>query len=1024
VKTNKSRIFMVLPVIALLVLALLAIQLSAQDGVVVPDIGFEIEGNIALDYGGDYYDWETVDFPPGVFIPDPNSKAETDPTTLRPDSKFDKPETWSVVPGVVGPGQNELTNILAWAILPGDLGSEQPEDFWLVLGMERTKQEGTFDLDFEFNQIAWDGSSGGPTRTPGDLVVGFELKGNPTDKQKDLQVLIVQYLPGAQPSLCAVTPGVGNEPALVDVGTDPCPPYGDSGFYYRFLADGIILADSGLGQATMNEEPFSVPEWWPSTDALGEPRSIIGPFQFAEAAINLTDLGVLADCSTFSTVHAKSRASLEVEADLKDIAGPVPLEVNCRIDGYKFLDLDASGVWDQPDEPPLEGWEITLSNGSVTFTDEEGYYAFEDLEDGFYEVREVCPENENWLQSAPGLTDFDTCGNEVHTAELNINNREVAGLNFGNANPQLDLVKACTSDVFLCDDIPYTITVTNTGNVPLQDILVEDPLLTLSEMLDLAPGESQTFFRTFNPCGSSPNPDGGPYHVFLPLIMRGTGGGTSGVRNQVLDGTVTNTSTATAEFAQLVFEVSDDCVTTIHELEVSKDVQSSFERTYQWTIDKTVDDPGPITLLPGDSITRQYTVTIDLDNPPYVDSPLIVEGTITINNPAPMDAELASVSDRVSPDILAEVDCPSLTVPAGDSLICTYGPTELPDSSNRINTATATLINNNGGTTDFSGSANVDVSQASMEEIDEEVQVFDDFWALPPDDLGTVRYDEVPVTFTYARAISAPGSICQLFEVPNVASLVTNDTGTEITDDAAVEILELCTISSAYEDLAFGTPGFDWDYNDWVATIDISPTFSSASEGGELLSMKLIVNPEAHGAAYNHEFWLLIPADAFACTGDYTRTLFDENGNALDEDTGIFNPSADHDFPVIPSTHDAFPLGVTNTNERFPYIPPVRTALVSIAFDNPCPFELGELDLGLLVHGEGLFFSTHLNVLNTGEDISPGDSRTLFVPVDWKWPEEEIAIWLAYPDVIPGAPPIFPIAWWQNYTDLVYNGKP
>jgi hypothetical protein len=105
----------------------------------------------------------------------------------------------------------------------------------------------------------------------------------------------------------------------------------------------------------------------------------------------------------------------------------------------------------------------------------------------------------------------------------------------------------------------------------------------------------------------------------------------------------------------------------------------------------------------------------------------------------------------------------------------------------------------------------------------------------------------------------------------------------------------------------------------------------------------------------------------------------------------------------------------------------VRTASVSIAFDNPCPFELGELDLGELVHGKGLFFSTHLKVFNTGEDIGPGDSRTLFVPVDWKWPEEEIAIWFAYPDVIPGAPPSFPIVpipWWENYTDLVYNGKP
>jgi len=190
-RVRERHPLVLLPVFLALVLALLAIPLSAQNQPVVPDIGFEIEGNAALDQGGDF-DWETVDRPPGVLVQDPNSKGETDPSTFRPNSKFDSPENWSIVPAQVGPGQNELTNVLSWAILPGELEGDRPDDFWLVLAMERTKQEGTFDLDFEFNQVHWDGSSGGPNRTAGDLVVGFELKGNPTDKEKDLQVLILQ----------------------------------------------------------------------------------------------------------------------------------------------------------------------------------------------------------------------------------------------------------------------------------------------------------------------------------------------------------------------------------------------------------------------------------------------------------------------------------------------------------------------------------------------------------------------------------------------------------------------------------------------------------------------------------------------------------------------------------------------------------------------------------------------------------------------------------------------------------------
>ena len=448
-KRRKSKPLFVWFVVVALMLTLLVAQMSAQGSPVVPDIGFEIEGNTALDRGGDY-DWETVDRPPGVLIQDPNSKATTDPTHFRPNSKFDAPENWSVVPGQVGPGRNELTNILAWVIAPGDLGDGRPDDLWLVLGMERTKKEGTFDLDFEFNQEPWDGSSGGPTRTPGDLVVGFELKGNPTDRQQDLQVLIAQfYEPGEGPSLCKVTPGTGNEPALVEVGDEPCPPYGDSGWYYRVLSDGAVLSESGLGQATMNEEPFPAP--WDSTDSQGNPRTEIGPFQFAEAALNLTELGIEATCSTFSTVHAKSRSSLEVESDLKDLAGPLPLEIMCRLDGHKFLDVNGNGSWDKPDEPPLEGWEITLSDGSVTLTDADGYYAFEGLKDDTYTVQEVCPDS--WVQSAPDFTDFDTCGDEVHTVEINLQNREENDLDFGNGRPDLDLTKVCPADVFVGDDI-------------------------------------------------------------------------------------------------------------------------------------------------------------------------------------------------------------------------------------------------------------------------------------------------------------------------------------------------------------------------------------------------------------------------------------------------------------------------------------------------------------------------------------------------------------------------------------------
>ena len=258
-----------------------------------------------------------------IRIPDPNSMITTDPTTFKPNSKFDDPAGWSIMPGKVGPGQSELVNFLVWGIQPGDLGGGRPNDYWLVLGMERIKTPGFFELDFEYNQAGWDGSSGGLTRTPGDVLVGFELRGKPTSKRAENKVLLLQYWPGAQPSLCSTTPGPGGEPELVEVGTDPCPLYSDSGWYYRLLADDALSAESGLVQATMNKEPFSPP--WPSIDGNGQPCDVIGPYQFAEAAINLTALGIEPDCSDPGSVHAKTRSAPHVCSDLKDLVGPVEL---------------------------------------------------------------------------------------------------------------------------------------------------------------------------------------------------------------------------------------------------------------------------------------------------------------------------------------------------------------------------------------------------------------------------------------------------------------------------------------------------------------------------------------------------------------------------------------------------------------------------------------------------------------------------------------------------------------------------
>lgn len=403
---------------SILLLSLFVSQAAAQEYA-----GFEIDGNTASQ---GYADWQTVilggapdwNAGPGILIKDGNSGPKStlpEENIFAKGGKFGDPAGWTIEPGN-SPAQNDLTNVEVYATKDSSTG-----DSWLFMGMERIKKQGTFDLDFEYNKIPWDGNSGTLVRTQGDLVVGFELSGNPTGPD-DLEVLIAIYEPD--------NPTCTGYEAV----------YG-AGFCEEFRGPAGSLG--AYGAATMNEVSFPAPPWG-SVDSAGRPVSEIQPFFFAEAAINLTELGINLGCPGFGSVHAKSRSSLEVTADLKDLAGPRAFTVSCYIDGYKFHDLNADGVWqlgadgepntgDTGEEPTLSGWTIDLygTAGLVasTTTDANGYFRFDGLSDDTYTVQEECPAG--WYQSYPGPNPASACGDNTHSFTIDINNPNFSG-NFGN----------------------------------------------------------------------------------------------------------------------------------------------------------------------------------------------------------------------------------------------------------------------------------------------------------------------------------------------------------------------------------------------------------------------------------------------------------------------------------------------------------------------------------------------------------------------------------------------------------------
>lgn len=222
-----------------------------------------------------------------------------------------------------------------------------------------------------------------------------------------------------------------------------------------------------------------------------------------------------------------------------------------------------------------------------------------------------------------------------------------------------------------------------------------------------------------------------------------------------------------------------------YELQVSKTAATTFDRDYDWTIDKSNDaGTDPVKLAPGQTYTVDYEVKVTAGAP--TDSNWAVSGQITIANPAPSTATGVAVSDVITKtgeaDIAAAVDCPATTIAAGGSMTCTYAAA-LPDGSARTNTATATTTT--AGIGAGSGSAAVTFGDPTNV-FDDCVDVTDDKTTGTQLALGTACVADSPKTFTYSKTFGPFANECVQHTFVNTAVFTTNDTKQTGSDTSTV----------------------------------------------------------------------------------------------------------------------------------------------------------------------------------------------------------------------------------------------
>ncbi len=231
---------------------------------------------------------------------------------------------------------------------------------------------------------------------------------------------------------------------------------------------------------------------------------------------------------------------------------------------------------------------------------------------------------------------------------------------------------------------------------------------------------------------------------------------------------------------------------------VSTSVETSWKRDWTWGIDKAGSEATVGPILPNQAFLVDTIVTANAYN---ADSDFQIWGTIWISNPHPgANLLMVNVVSLVSPGIAAEVSCPTLTVPAGGSISCTYR-SALPNANSTSNTAAVSM--NYGAPASFSNipATPVTFSVVPTVETDECVTVFDNPYGPLFSGLQVCATGGDGM-FATTYTVDVGREICGPYTYHNEASFETNDNreaGSAVWDvHVAITCSTTCTLSPDY----------------------------------------------------------------------------------------------------------------------------------------------------------------------------------------------------------------------------------